>query len=87
MSEYHGSVEWEWNYSLSASEIDVTPASQCGNPTISLTGITTYTCNNVGQNSVVLTYDYGSFQSSCAATVRLLIIVFPMYTAPTQRLV
>ena len=46
-------------YSLSANEIDLTPASQCGNPTISLTGVTTYTCNNLGPNDVVLTYDYG----------------------------
>ena len=64
-------------YSLSANEIDVTPASQCGNPNISLTGITTYTCNNLGPNNVVLTYDYGSFQSSCAATVTVVDNRFP----------
>ena len=71
-------------YSLSANEIDVTPTSQCGNPTISLTGVTTYTCSNVGQNDVMLTYDYGSFQSSCVATVTVVDNRFPdVYCANT----
>ena len=71
-------------YSLSANEIDVTPTSQCGNPTIGLTGVTTYTCSNVGQNDVVLTYDYGSFQSSCVATVTVVDNRFPdVYCANT----
>ena len=71
-------------YSLSASEIDVTPSSQCGNPTISLAGITTFTCSYVGQNNVVLTYDYGSFQSSCTATVTVVDNRFPdVYCANT----
>ena len=64
-------------YSLNANEIDLTPASQCGNPTISLTGVTTYTCNNLGPNDVVLTYDYGSFLSSCVATVTVVDNRFP----------
>ena len=64
-------------YSLNASEIDVTPASQCGNPDIGLTGVTFYTCNNLGPNNIVLTYDYGSFQSSCAATVTVVDNRFP----------
>ena len=71
-------------YSLNASEIDVTPASQCGNPDIGLTGVTFYTCNNLGPNNIVLTYDYGSFQSSCAATVTVVDNRFPdVYCANT----
>tara|TARA_B100000963_G_scaffold88377_1_gene75897 strand:+ start:191 stop:4426 length:4236 start_codon:yes stop_codon:yes gene_type:complete len=71
-------------YSLNASEIDVTPASECGNPDIGLTGVTIYTCNNLGPNNIVLTYDYGSFQSSCAATVTVVDNRFPdVYCANT----
>ncbi|MCC6725909.1 MAG: hypothetical protein IT258_15480, partial [Saprospiraceae bacterium] len=65
------------NAIITPAQVSAGASDNCGTPTLSLSN-TSFSCANIGANTVVLTATAGSLTASCSATVTIVDIAPPM---------